>query len=356
MRPFAKLETMVIGSHPVPPWYPALQDDVAAGRLGAEAFADAKRIAATSALHDMETAGIGIVSDGELFRRSDNRNGPPNAMINYFAAKIPGFSTEFRAKSGITPLDPKASLPAPVVTGAVKPAGLGLLDELAFLKARTKRPVKIAMASPYMFAMLAWDEHYRDVRKLATAMAEVIAAEFAQLDAAGCDALQIDEPILWFKNEDRSWVVPLIDRCFSGVKKAARVLHLCQGNYHPDPAAQKGLRIFPAKFSNLVPIAEAARVDVVAMAFASFSESPDEIASLSRFPKEKRLAVGAVDVQSHEIETPEEVAATIRAVAKHVPLDRLLACPDCGMNHLPWAVASGKLEALSAGAALASRG
>ena len=78
-RPF---ETMVIGSHPVPEWYPALQDDVAAGRLPAEAFADAKRAAATSALSDQEVAGIDVVSDGELFRRSDNRNGPPTSRLS----------------------------------------------------------------------------------------------------------------------------------------------------------------------------------------------------------------------------------------------------------------------------------
>jgi 5-methyltetrahydropteroyltriglutamate--homocysteine methyltransferase len=349
-------ETMVIGSHPVPDWYATLEADVVAGRLAPESFADAKRTAATAAIADQEAAGIDVVSDGELFRRNDNRNGPPNAMINHFALKIPGFAKAFRPKSGITPVAPHASLPAPVVHGPLGPADLGLVEELRFLRARTKRPVKIAMASPYMFAMLAWDEHYKDVKALTAAMADVIAAEFGRLDAEGCDYLQIDEPILWFTKQNVEWVAPLIDRCFSRVRRATTVLHLCQGNYGPEPEAHVGLRIFPAKFADMIGVASAVKADVIAMAFASFHESDEAVASLARFPKGKRLAVGAVDVQNHGVETPEQVAAVLRRVAKHVPAERLLACPDCGLNHLPWRVATRKLAALVEGAALARQG
>ena len=91
------LETMVIGSYTVPDWYEELARAVAEGRLPAEEFAAAKAWAARAAVKDQEAAGIDVVGDGELFRRDDNRFGPPNAMINHFAAKIPGFSGELRA-------------------------------------------------------------------------------------------------------------------------------------------------------------------------------------------------------------------------------------------------------------------
>src|SRR5258708_8288514 len=94
------LTTSVIGSYSVPDWYPALQDAVTAGKLAPEAFRDAKAVAARAAIKDQEVANVDVVSDGELFRRDDNRFGPPNAMINYFAAKIPGFSGELRPKTG----------------------------------------------------------------------------------------------------------------------------------------------------------------------------------------------------------------------------------------------------------------
>ncbi len=108
------LKTTVVGSYTVPDWYPVLQQAVVDGALPAAAFADAKAIAAQAAIKDQELARVDIVTDGELFRRDDNRFGPPNAMINYFANKIPGFSGELRDKSNITPVDPQASLPAPV--------------------------------------------------------------------------------------------------------------------------------------------------------------------------------------------------------------------------------------------------
>ncbi len=139
------LTTTVIGSYTVQDWYPALQEAVTAGKLAPEAFSDAKAVAARAAIKDQEVANVDGVSDGELFRRDDNRFGPPNAMINYFAAKIPGFSGELRPKTGITPVAPEASLPAPVVVGPLEPTPLGLVDELSFLRATTERPVKIAM-------------------------------------------------------------------------------------------------------------------------------------------------------------------------------------------------------------------
>jgi 5-methyltetrahydropteroyltriglutamate--homocysteine methyltransferase len=165
------LTTTVIGSYTVPDWYPALQEAVTAGKLAPEAFSDAKAVAARAAIKDQEVANVDVVSDGELFRRDDNPFGPPNAMINYFAAKIPGFSGELRPKTGIAPVAPEASLPAPVVVGPLEPTPLGLVDELSFLRATTERPVKIAMTGPHMFARVAWDEHYGDLEALAMDMA-----------------------------------------------------------------------------------------------------------------------------------------------------------------------------------------
>src|SRR6266849_3765462 len=173
--------TTVIGSYTVPDWYPVLQEAVIAGKLAPEAFRDAKAIAARAAIKDQEIAGVEVVSDGELFRRDDNRCGPPNAMISYFAARIPGFSKEIRPKTGITPVAPEASLPAPVVVERLEPVSLGLVDELNFLRITTERPVKIAMTGPHMFARVVWDEHYGDLEVLAMDMAAVVNAELRRL-------------------------------------------------------------------------------------------------------------------------------------------------------------------------------
>src|SRR5574341_1761391 len=149
--------TTGVGSYTVPDWYPALREAVESGRIPPETFRSAKAVAARAAIKDQERAGLDVVSDGELFRRDDNRFGPPNAMIHHFAARIPGFSGELRPRSGITPVAPDAALPAPVIAAELEPGPLGLIEELAFLRETTDRPVKIAMTGPHMFARIAWD-------------------------------------------------------------------------------------------------------------------------------------------------------------------------------------------------------
>lgn len=353
MNPVAKLPllpTTVVGSYSVPDWYPVLQERVEHGALLPSAFGDAKEIAAMGAIKDQETAGIDLISDGELFRRDNNRFGPPNAMINYFAAKIPGFSGALRDRSGITPLDPSASLPSPVVTEKLRPAPLGLVEEFRFLRRYSSRPVKIAMTGPHMFARIVWDEYYGSPETLAMEMAKIINAELRRLDRAGCDVIQLDEPVLWFRPDDQAWGIEAINACFKGVQHAKKALHVCQGNYNPDPTAHRGLRIFPSEFAAILPVMQGAQVDVILMAFAGLREQ--NISALKDFPKGKALGVGAIDVQDHRVETPAQVAGTIRRVLKYVPASRLFVNPDCGLNHLPRPLAFAKLQAMVRGAAL----
>jgi 5-methyltetrahydropteroyltriglutamate--homocysteine methyltransferase len=62
--------------------------------------------------------------------------------------------------------------------------------------------------------------------------------------------------------------------------------------------------------------------------------------------------VGAIDVATTRVESPEDVARVIREALKHVPRERLYPCTNCGMVPLAREVAAGKLAALGAGAAL----
>jgi 5-methyltetrahydropteroyltriglutamate--homocysteine methyltransferase len=342
--------TTVVGSYTVPDWYPVLQEAVIAKKITAQDFADAKATAARSAIHDQEVAGIDIISDGELFRRDDNRFGPPNAMINFFAAKIQGFAKEPREKSGISPVAPDASLPAPVITGKLGYAPLTLIDELKFLRANSTQKVKIAMTGPHMFARVCWDEHYKDPQAIAMDMAAIINKELRELDTQGCDVIQLDEPILWFLKGDQSWGAEAINTCFNGVKNAKKLLHVCQGNYNPDPSAHKGIRIFPSEFAAILPLIEKSNVDIVHMAAASFGQ--EHLAVLEDLPKNKIICFGVVDVQDHKVETPDEVARAIEKITSKLGEERVWVAPDCGLNHLPRDIAFAKLKSLASGAKL----
>jgi len=69
----------------------------------------------------------------------------------------------------------------------------------------------------------------------------------------------------------------------------------------------------------------------------------------------KDILLGVIDVATERVETPEEVAATIERASRFAPIERLYPCTNCGMAPLPRSVASGKLRALAAGAALARK-
>ncbi|MFQ5809961.1 MAG: hypothetical protein ACE5JM_10115 [Armatimonadota bacterium] len=340
---FEPLTTTVVGSYTVPDWYPAIEDAVRSGELPEEAAWDAQATAAKAAILDHELAGIDVVVDGELFRRLNNRHGPPNGMINYFTAKIPGFARETRDKY-ISPVDESVFHPAPIVTGELEPVPLGLLDELTFLRAHTDRPVKIAMTGPHFFAKVAWNEHYATEEQLAMRLAEIINRELRDLADAGCEVIQLDEALWAFFPDDLEWAIRAANACVEGVE-AYTILHLCQGNYNPDPSQRVGRRLFPGDFGNLFPGLLDLEFDQVQTEFHKDNISVIELFREHAWPGE--LGLGIVDVQDHAIESVDELLPRVEHALDVVPAERLWITPNCGMNHLPREVAYGKCRILA---------
>src|SRR5262249_4694311 len=64
----------------------------------------------------------------------------------------------------------------------------------------------------------------------------------------------------------------------------------------------------------------------------------------------KTILLGVLDLGDANVESPEVVAGRIGAALAHVPPERVVAAPDCGMKYLPRERAIGKLAALAAGA------
>jgi len=91
-----------------------------------------------------------------------------------------------------------------------------------------------------------------------------------------------------------------------------------------------------------------AYLDQVLLECASSRVSLELIGLLS----DKEVLVGAIDVASDTIETPDQVAATVRAALAHVTPEHLFPCANCGTVPLRRDVALGELAALGAGAAI----
>ena len=196
------------------------------------------------------------------------------------------------------------------------------------------------------------DEHYRDRRRLAMEFARVINEEARELVARGLDVLQLDEPAFNVYMDDvLAWGIEALHRAIEGLSCTTAV-HICYGygiKANIDWKATLGSEW--RQYEQTFPALAASEIDQISIECAN-SRVP---VSLLGLLKGKDVLVGAVDVATDAVETPTEVAATIRRVLPYVPAERLYPCTNCGMVPLARAVAHGKLRALVAGAALVRR-
>jgi 5-methyltetrahydropteroyltriglutamate--homocysteine methyltransferase len=79
-----------------------------------------------------------------------------------------------------------------------------------------------------------------------------------------------------------------------------------------------------------------------------------DLAILERLPT-KEIILGVIDLADMTVETPATVAERIRRALPHVPAERIIVAPDCGMKYLPRAVAFAKMAAMVEGARIVRR-
>ena len=341
MAAYGKYTTTVIGSYSVPRWYETLEKQVEAGALAKGDMEDAQYRATQAAILDQETAGIDIITCGEMHRRTNNRHAPPNAMLNFFWEKIPGFSKETQPKH-ITTKDPNVFHPAAVCTGPIDYGDLGLVDEFHKVSEFAKKEVKITMTGPHMLAKVAWDEHYGDMRKMMQALAKVMNRNFKDLEKAGCKYIQIDEPLFAISDDPEvEAAVEAINLSTEGLKNVSVQVHMCQGNYAVGQKydGQVGHRYFDTGRYSAELICKI-NCDVVLI-------EHDQTPKYEGLLGNKYLAVGAVDVQDFNVESAEKIAERISKYGWLSPGQTLITS-SCGMNHLPRHIAFGKLKAMAA--------
>ncbi|HEX5321254.1 MAG TPA: hypothetical protein VFW46_18970 [Stellaceae bacterium] len=342
MPPYPKYTTTVIGAHSVPRWYEALDRLVNTGQLLAADMADAQFRCMQAAVLDQETAGIDIITGGEMHRRTHNRHSPPNAMLNHFWQKMPAFQGVTRPRP-ITAHDPNVTHPAATCTAAIaETVDLGLVEEFRTVSAFARHPVKVTMTGPHLLAVVAYDEYYGDAQRMMTDLAKLLRFNLHRLADAGCKHIQIDEPYLTpGSDEEIGAAVDAINLSIEGLPNDIHVsLHICQGNYAvgPDYDGQIGHRYFD--------VGRYKADYVCKIECDSYLIEYDMAHYFEKFLGNKQLGVGAVDVQAPNIETGEQVAQRIRAQSWLTP-EQTIITSSCGFNHLPRHVALGKLRAMT---------
>jgi 5-methyltetrahydropteroyltriglutamate--homocysteine methyltransferase len=338
---YPKYTTTVIGAHSVPRWYEALDRLVALGQLAEGDLTDAQLRASQAAVLEQETAGIDVITGGEMHRRRHNRHSPPNAMLNYFWEKIPSFQGETRPKP-ITPYDPNVFHPAAICRGPIPDSvDLGLVDEFKMVASFATKPVKITMTGPHLLAAVAYDEFYNDTVRMIEDFGKLLHRNFKLLVEAGCKHIQVDEPYFTVAGENEvKAAVEAINAAFDGLPEDVhRTVHICQGNYAvgPDYDGQIGHRYFDAGRYKAELVCQ---IDC-----DGYLIEHDMTPHYERCLGDKQLGIGAVDVQAPNIETGEQVADRIK-VHRWLAPEQILITSSCGFNHLPRHVALGKIRAM----------
>ncbi|MCZ6558718.1 MAG: 5-methyltetrahydropteroyltriglutamate--homocysteine methyltransferase [SAR324 cluster bacterium] len=327
----------IVGSYPQPGWLidkeklskmvPRVPEK-SLWRIPEPMLEQAQDDATILAIRDQERAGLDIVSDGEIRRES---------YFNRFANALEGIDLDSPGEA----LNRRGEMQmVPRVTGPIRRARPVEVRDLEFLRANTDRKVKMTVPGPFTMTQLAQDDHYGDERALGLAYAEAVKAEIRDLFAAGADLVQVDEPYMQSQpDKAREYGVEVLSRALEDAAGATCV-HICFGY----------AQLVEGRPSGYSFLKELAHTPCQQISIET-AQSNLDCAVLKEIP-EKSILVGVLDLSDKNVEPPQTVAARIRRALEHIPAERIIVAPDCGMKYLPRDSAFGKLCSLVEGAAL----
>jgi 5-methyltetrahydropteroyltriglutamate--homocysteine methyltransferase len=332
------LPTSLVGSYPQPEWlidraklagrFPPRVRARELWRVAPEHLAQAQEDATMIAIRAQEGAGLDIITDGEIRRES---------YSNRFATALEGVDIDNPG----TALDRSGHPnPVPRVVGPIRRRHPVEADDVRFLRAATAKTIKITVPGPFTMAQQAQDDYYGGKEALAFGYAEAVNEEIRDLFAAGADVVQLDEPYLQARSaEAQQYGVKVINRALDGIT-GTTALHICFGYaaiIHERPAGY-----------SFLPELAACDVDQVSIETAQSNLDTSVLTALDG----KTVILGVIDLSDPAVETADVVAERVRRALPHVPAERIVLAPDCGMKYIPRETANGKMRAMADAAAL----
>lgn len=335
------LRASVVGSYPFPGWLEFSAQNL--DRFGTADLRELQEDAATVAVRDQVAAGLDVVTDGEQGRLDFNLS---------FYGFLEGIDLESAPPRRWGPPAHDQRGKHDVVGELRAPNGLGVVEEyerFVRVAAGLTPPgttLKVSVPGPYTLAgRLNPNAQYPDRYALTEALLPLVRDELARLAEAGCREVCVDEPSMscYAHKEDPRRFVDLFNRTVEPLVGRTRVcMHMCFGNY-------KGRSVGGKRPECMFPAFLDMHVDEMHLEMATLNFVPlPLIAQIARAGID--AAVGVIDVKSYYIETPEDVAARVRACLEHAPPERLVFAPDCGLSQTARWAARQKLANLVEGA------
>jgi 5-methyltetrahydropteroyltriglutamate--homocysteine methyltransferase len=308
------LPTTTVGSFPKPDYLVRARTLYARNQLTREELTELERKATREVIALQEKLGLDILVDGEMYRGD---------MTAYFAEQLEGMGT-----SGLVRSYGNRYYRKPIVIGEIRRPRPMTVEWYTFAQGLTKKPVKGMLTGPYTMTDWSFNEHYPSRKDTIMAFAEVIREEAEDLQRAGAQYIQIDEPALSTRPDELPIAIEAMHRVTDGLK-VKTISHMCYGDF---PSIYPGLLQLPVDQLDL----EAANNDYAL------------IDLIRTHPFTKEIALGVMDSHDHRIESKEEVVAGIRKALTVLKPEQLTIDPDCGLKTRTWEEAEGKLAVLVA--------
>ena len=288
-----------------------------------------------------EDIGINIVGDGEQARQH---------FVHGFLDGVEGIDTVNKVTMAIRNGRYEALVPQVVAPISLRGRIHGA--EAQVLRAHTSRPTKFTLPGPLTLVDTVADAHYGDRAALVMAFAELLNHEALALQGDGIDIVQFDEPAFNVYPELASTLgIQALERAAQGLTCTTAV-HICYGyGIEANARWKQSLGHEWRQYEEFFPALADSSIQQVSVECIA-SQVPMELIALLTG---KAVMVGAIDVASDRVETPEEVAEVLLMAADLVGAEQVIASTNCGMAPMRRSVAEDKLRALVAGAAQARR-
>ena len=329
------LRTTVIGSYPFPSWLEYASQHL--DQFGSDEIREMQEDAVICAIHEQVAAGLDVITDGEQTRLDFN-------LSFYGYLQGLGEPEPTRRVFGPPAHDQRGKH---IVVGDINaPKGLGVVEEFQRLQrlAPAGFTLKASVPGPYTLSgRLLTNQQYPDRWALTEALIPIVRQELADLIAAGCSEITVDEPSMscYAYKSDTKRFVEIFNRTVEpAVGHCMLSTHLCFGNY-------KGRAVGKREYAPMFPSFLQMTVDEFHLEMASREFS--ELAIIEQIAQTHRVAVGIVDVKSYYIETPEEIARRVRLCLQYAPAEKLSFAPDCGLSQTARWAAKEKLANMVAG-------
>ena len=330
-----KILTTISGSLPKPNWLAEPEKLWSPWLLQGEELKKGKKDAIKIAVDNQINSGLSIIGDGEQTRQH---------FVTTFIEHLTG--VDFNNKK-IVRIRNRYDASVPVVVSDIRREKSVFVDDAKYLRSLTKLPIKYTLPGPMTMVDTLYDEYYKSREKLAEKFAEVLNKEAKELEDAGVDYIQFDEPAFnVFFDEVKDWGIKVLEKAASNLKSTT-IVHICYG-YGIDANInwKNSLGNEWRQYEHVFPLLAKSKIDQISLECQNSKVPMDLIALL----KDKKVLVGAIDVATKIVETPEQVANILRKATKFAEPKNILGCTNCGLVTFSQEVANAKMRSLSLGA------